>query len=588
MKKQLTFILLCIFVISNLGAMPDFFFQLNGTAALKYPVSEMSPVSSSSFNALKGVVGEYSTQMDYLDRLTRTGWTSVTPRTGSQGLDHFFMKFNSRGYVEDVLIVETKMGTRSVKQSLGMTSDGKQMSQTWVQRRIERSILAKYDEIIQLDGLNEIEVVHQVPKKNLISSKFTIDKEAFYFTKKGDGTIYFYDRAQKYTYLDVRIGQTKSTKNAIQDFSDYNLYKRRVVKYVPDSAQGLIQETYVVVTKNGIDDYELLDSNKFPSQALDKIVDSSSYQAAVISTYALPDSSFYSDLTTTEKIRLMNSDIDKTIARKMYKPKANIEVLNRKLGLNPNTTITSLDFSDSEWRKISTVEFSDLDDGTRIKLRNASRQMTARQVTIGGLEGAALGFSISILGQMIRNKSLSDINWQEVGVSAGIVGFSMAASKLADISGSLIKGKLISSSNKFVRVMSKNVPITLGFGVDLLVDSGFALNNYYNGTYSLNQTLADIGFNAAMNVPIYFLSTLVSNFTAGVIGGSWGGPIGMLAGLAVGGMVSFGSTFVFNPIKNEIEIREIFADLSKPNRDDTVQSWTITYLKELEAAKASI
>lgn len=588
MKKQLTFILLCIFVISNLGAMPDFFFQLNGTAALKYPVSEMSPVSSSSFNALKGVVGEYSTQMDYLDRLTRTGWTSVTPRTGSQGLDHFFMKFNSRGYVEDVLIVETKMGTRSVKQSLGMTSDGKQMSQTWVQRRIERSILAKYDEIIQLDGLNEIEVVHQVPKENLISSKFTIDKEAFYFTKKGDGTIYFYDRAQKYTYLDVRIGQTKSTKNAIQDFSDYNLYKRRVVKYVPDSAQGLIQETYVVVTKNGIDDYELLDSNKFPSQALDKIVDSSSYQAAVISTYALPDSSFYSDLTTTEKIRLMNSDIDKTIARKMYKPKANIEVLNRKLGLNPNTTITSLDFSDSEWRKISTVEFSDLDDGTRIKLRNASRQMTARQVTIGGLEGAALGFSISILGQMIRNKSLSDINWQEAGVSAGIVGFSMAASKLADISGSLIKGKLISSSNKFVRVMSKNVPITLGFGVDLLVDSGFALNNYYNGTYSLNQTLADIGFNAAMNVPIYFLSTLVSNFTAGVIGGSWGGPIGMLAGLAVGGMVSFGSTFVFNPIKNEIEIREIFADLSKPNRDDTVQSWTITYLKELEAAKASI
>lgn len=436
--------------------------------------------------------------------------------------------------------------------------------------------------------MNEIEVVHQVPKENLISSKFTIDKEAFYFTKKGDGTIYFYDRAQKYTYLDVRIGQTKSTKNAIQDFSDYNLYKRRVVKYVPDSAQGLIQETYVVVTKNGIDDYELLDSNKFPSQALDKIVDSSSYQAAVISTYALPDSSFYSDLTTTEKIRLMNSDIDKTIARKMYKPKANIEVLNRKLGLNPNTTITSLDFSDSEWRKISTVEFSDLDDGTRIKLRNASRQMTARQVTIGGLEGAALGFSISILGQMIRNKSLSDINWQEAGVSAGIVGFSMAASKLADISGSLIKGKLISSSNKFVRVMSKNVPITLGFGVDLLVDSGFALNNYYNGTYSLNQTLADIGFNAAMNVPIYFLSTLVSNFTAGVIGGSWGGPIGMLAGLAVGGMVSFGSTFVFNPIKNEIEIREIFADLSKPNRDDTVQSWTITYLKELEAAKASI
>lgn len=588
MKKQLTFILLCIFVISNLGAMPDFFFQLNGTAALKYPVSEMSPVSSSSFNALKGVVGEYSTQRDYLDRLTRTGWTSVTPRTGSQGLDHFFMKFNSRGYVEDVLIVETKMGTRSVKQSLGMTSDGKQMSQTWVQRRIERSILAKYDEIIQLDGLNEIEVVHQVPKENLISSKFTIDKEAFYFTKKGDGTIYFYDRAQKYTYLDVRIGQTKSTKNAIQDFSDYNLYKRRVVKYVPDSAQGLIQETYVVVTKNGIDDYELLDSNKFPSQALDKIVDSSSYQAAVISTYALPDSSFYSDLTTTEKIRLMNSDIDKTIARKMYKPKANIEVLNRKLGLNPNTTITSLDFSDSEWRKISTVEFSDLDDGTRIKLRNASRQMTVRQVTMGGLEGAALGFSISILGQMIRNKSLSDINWQEAGVSAGIVGFSMAASKLADISGSLIKGKLISSSNKFVRVMSKNVPITLGFGVDLLVDSGFALNNYYNGTYSLNQTLADIGFNAAMNVPIYFLSTLVSNFTAGVIGGSWGGPIGMLAGLAVGGMVSFGSTFVFNPIKNEIEIREIFADLSKPNRDDTVQSWTITYLKELEAAKASI
>lgn len=588
MKKQLTFILLCIFVISNLGAMPDFFFQLNGTAALKYPVSEMSPVSSSSFNALKGVVGEYSTQMDYLDRLTRTGWTSVTPRTGSQGLDHFFMKFNSRGYVEDVLIVETKMGTRSVKQSLGMTSDGKQMSQTWVQRRIERSILAKYDEIIQLDGLNEIEVVHQVPKENLISSKFTIDKEAFYFTKKGDGTIYFYDRAQKYIYIDVRIGQTKSTKNAIQDFSDYNLYKRRVVKYVPDSAQGLIQETYVVVTKNGIDDYELLDSNKFPSQALDKIVDSSSYQAAVISTYALPDSSFYSDLTTTEKIRLMNSDIDKTIARKMYKPKANIEVLNRKLGLNPNTTITSLDFSDSEWRKISTVEFSDLDDGTRIKLRNASRQMTARQVTIGGLEGAALGFSISILGQMIRNKSLSDINWQEAGVSAGIVGFSMAASKLADISGSLIKGKLISSSNKFVRVMSKNVPITLGFGVDLLVDSGFALNNYYNGTYSLNQTLADIGFNAAMNVPIYFLSTLVSNFTAGVIGGSWGGPIGMLAGLAAGGMVSFGSTFVFNPIKNEIEIREIFADLSKPNRDDTVQSWTITYLKELEAAKASI
>jgi hypothetical protein len=62
------------------------------------------------------------------------GWKPVTPRTGPQGIDHVWMKFDKSGRPIDMIVGETKFGTSR----LGMTKDGRQMSASWISKRLAK------------------------------------------------------------------------------------------------------------------------------------------------------------------------------------------------------------------------------------------------------------------------------------------------------------------------------------------------------------------------------------------------------------------------------------------------------------------
>ena len=82
-----------------------------------------------------GIVGEASTE-EYLSRFLNRGgktiWHSMTPRTGPQGLDHLFVKYNEAGVPVDLYVSESKWGSSR----LGMTGDGRQMGGQWVNARL--------------------------------------------------------------------------------------------------------------------------------------------------------------------------------------------------------------------------------------------------------------------------------------------------------------------------------------------------------------------------------------------------------------------------------------------------------------------
>ncbi len=84
--------------------------------------------------AFRGSLGENLAGQYFLkDTLSKTGnWQMITPRSGPQGLDHLYIKTNSRGIPTDLLVGESKFNTSQ----LGMTRDGIQMGMKWSGKRL--------------------------------------------------------------------------------------------------------------------------------------------------------------------------------------------------------------------------------------------------------------------------------------------------------------------------------------------------------------------------------------------------------------------------------------------------------------------
>jgi hypothetical protein len=85
-------------------------------------------------NHLKGDYAESVVGRFYLEQHLRASgnWQAVTPRLGRQGLDHVYLRRDAAGNPRAILVGETKFGSSR----LGMTQDGKQMSQTHVAARL--------------------------------------------------------------------------------------------------------------------------------------------------------------------------------------------------------------------------------------------------------------------------------------------------------------------------------------------------------------------------------------------------------------------------------------------------------------------
>lgn len=102
---------------------------------------------SSNTRGFKGAFGENIAQRTFLENiLEKSGnWKSLTPRLGSQGLDHVFIKYDKYGNPKQLMVAESKYGSSR----LGFTKDGIQMGRDWTNKRLielgkRYSSLSKY------------------------------------------------------------------------------------------------------------------------------------------------------------------------------------------------------------------------------------------------------------------------------------------------------------------------------------------------------------------------------------------------------------------------------------------------------------
>ena len=101
--------------------------------------------------AFRGSLGENLAGQYFLkDTLSKTGnWQMITPRSGPQGLDHLYIKTNSRGIPTDLLVGESKFNTSQ----LGMTRDGIQMGMKWSNKRL-RALGGRYLAVSRDNGIS--------------------------------------------------------------------------------------------------------------------------------------------------------------------------------------------------------------------------------------------------------------------------------------------------------------------------------------------------------------------------------------------------------------------------------------------------
>ncbi len=82
---------------------------------------------------------------------TGSGWKPVDGQVGRAGFDGLFVRVNDAGAVQELLIVESKFNTSTLK----TTNHGTQMSDEWVRRKIQalRNQAPENDTYKQIEGL---------------------------------------------------------------------------------------------------------------------------------------------------------------------------------------------------------------------------------------------------------------------------------------------------------------------------------------------------------------------------------------------------------------------------------------------------
>ena len=111
---------------------------------------------------LKGTMGEFFAERYFLnnqlEQNIRGNWIALNPRTGPQGLDHFFMKTGKNGHLY-WMVGESKYGSSQ----LGTTVDGvRQLSTQWTTDRIQK-LGQQYSQLATQNV--ELKVLPHVPPK---------------------------------------------------------------------------------------------------------------------------------------------------------------------------------------------------------------------------------------------------------------------------------------------------------------------------------------------------------------------------------------------------------------------------------------
>lgn len=578
-KKLITLIFLLTFS-SHLWAFSAFSYSFNGTAALK--PTYMPASYAKSISHIKGAIGEYLTE-DYVSQLKKTGWVSLTPRNAAQGIDHVFLKFKDDGGISNLIIGETKFKNGSPSSFLGNTKDGWQMSENWVSKRMYKDVIPQYNSspYLMAEESNAVVLVQHKPQSAKIEqgSVTYIDKDSFYYKRKGDIAVYFYDGSNKYPTGMARSTQMKRVGDALSEYVDHGIYRRRLFEYQFDSNNVLTQKIYDVI-EEGVGEKPLLipsktiSETKFTSnKAKNSVADSPEFKNAILARYGLEDDTFFDEIKdVNSKLRLVN-EVDVDAGMKILSSKKNRTALANKYGLNPDLDFSKITITDSEMKKLFTSKSLDeLPDTINQKLVRASRNATLKNACLFG----GLGFITSFAGEMIINNwELSRVNWAFVGYTTGV----MTASSLLQRAAQKGIYHLVADTatkSTAMKVLAKIAPGGLAIGLDTLTDLAFTAYDLYNGNYTLKQATAVTGLNIGANVAIYF----ISHFASGVVTGIWGGPVGSAVGGTLAVLLSVGTTFIINPVTNQIQLSDTLNLLNSNSRYVTVCSWTAEYLGE--------
>ncbi len=542
-------------------------------------LSAMNPVSSNSFSSVRGRLGEAMTDSDYIGRLVATGWKNITPRTTPQGLDHIALKFDSKGVLTDVLVVETKYTSKSVAEALGDTLDGKQMSSSWVYERVRKDIVSLYEDYIVSDST--VSIVDSVPENAI--KKVYIDNDSCYFTDADGNKCFYSSSGEMNTDSSKRVQRAKTTSDNLLRYAESTEIRRRIVRFEQDESGNLHRFLYEItdgeINASRTIRYKQVNETLVPEKNVSYVLRTMDYKEAVADLYNIADTSVLDNLSDAQLLRL-NRGLDAETADIIFSSRINSRQLALKLGLNENTNFRQLGLTDVQMKKVTAaISIDDIDDVDAVrKLKQRSNTATARQMGLHAGFAFGLGSVINIFQQA------GAYGWDNVNyLEAGRAGLLTAGVSIAKDTAEGIAVGLIKKSVGFGRLV-KAAP----FAVDAIFDLGYVAVRYFNGGYNYtSQAIAEgavnIAFDVAGGILTYALTPVIALKTAAIFAGfgSFASPIGTCAGfvlgLGIGAAVSFGSQYLVQPISSALEINGLWQDLDR-NLFENVASWTGEHL----------
>ena len=127
MRKGDELLLICL---KNVKCQPDSFYASAKNSDLHAAVLARAPaLGATQANHAVGAVNEGLMLRFY----ENSGWKAVDGQVGRTGFDGLLVKVDDAGTVRDLLIVESKYNTSTLK----ATNHGKQMSDEWVRKKIQ-------------------------------------------------------------------------------------------------------------------------------------------------------------------------------------------------------------------------------------------------------------------------------------------------------------------------------------------------------------------------------------------------------------------------------------------------------------------
>lgn len=194
----------------------------------------LSLFDSNKFYRLRGDIGELLSDIQY-DLFENSTWTRVSPHgKGAQGLDHLYLKFDDKGNITRLLIGETKFTNTPAPQNLGMTKDGIQMSDSWINSSERLANRAKtYADFAEADKLG-----------NVVFSELT-DDAINVMPIDGKGSVYFESNGKLFFY---------SPDGAMKDVARRSKKAQNASAYLDAASKGkiaYIKELSWITVENG-------------------------------------------------------------------------------------------------------------------------------------------------------------------------------------------------------------------------------------------------------------------------------------------------------------------------------------------------